>query len=49
MENESFNRLMGRRILFLKRLTLTAMGHGGCRLFLLNFELILYFCKMNKK
>jgi hypothetical protein len=27
----------------------TAMGHRGSRLVLLNFEMTIYFCKMNKE
>jgi hypothetical protein len=36
-------------IFFLNRLTLTAMSQNGGMLVLLNFETIVYFCKMNKK
>jgi hypothetical protein len=32
-----------------RRFAPTATGHGGSRLVLLNFETVVYFCKVNKK
>jgi hypothetical protein len=32
-----------------RRFAPTAMGHDGSRLVLLNFETVVYFCKVNKK